>query len=311
MESKKPHALVQHYAAHYPGILPIEHSLNFFVHCSEARVRRLKHGTRLTDAVQSHHNIFIQAVRPRKALIPSETDLQLLKQGSTLGLGRAMRSSTEAYYPLDQLVRGVRDFSPALREYQACKAFRPDLERKKHQFLSSYFLERYSRLSAEIDKLPKCRKLDQSLLFSDSNTHFRRSVDPFIDKIDRIDEEIREEMREKEEMRLKEQYKKAQELRYIETLRRTEARIRPKRVEMLRPKIEAYLNSAIYPETPEMATETLPSPRSLPLVLSPEPFSERSTGLEIELTGRGKKQLGCSTPSSRIKKAVARALDFQ
>ena len=305
MESRKAPTLVQHYAVHYPSILPVEHSLNFFVHCSEARVRRLKHGTRLTDAVQSHLNIFSQTFHPRNPLPPSETDLQLLQQGTTLGLGRPVRSSVEAYYPLDQLITGKRDFSPAMREYQASKAFRPDLERKKHRFLPNYFKEKYSYMSAKIDKLPNLRKQGENLRFSESNIQFRRTFDPFIDKIDRIDDEIREEMRKKEEMRLKEQYIKAQELRFIESLRRTEARIRPNRVEVLRPKIEVYLNSAIYPETPNRAPETLPSPRSFPLVLSPEPLSERSTGLEIDLTGR----VGY-TPSSRIKKAVARALNF-
>ena len=306
METRYSPALVQHYAANYTGILPVEHSLNFFVNCSEARLRRLRHGTRLTDAVQSHQNIFAQTSHPRRLLIPSETHKQLLQQGARLGLGQSVRSSENSYYPLEQLVNGVQVSSAAMREYRACRLFHPDLERKKHRFLPNYFLERYSQVSAQLD--PQSFVHKQTCLSSaSSNPQLRLSLDPFIDKINRIDEEVREEMRKKEELRLREEHMKAQDLRYIDSLRRTQARMRPKRIEALRPKIQTYLNSAVYPETPLIEAASMCSTRFEPIVLSPEPLSERSTGLDIDLTGRGKNRY---TPSTRIKKAVARALDF-
>ena len=298
--------LTQRFTENYTAYLPQEHSLNFFVQCSEARLRRLKHGTRLTDVVQSHHNIYLSPASPTRLLPPTCTQAHLLTQAALLGLHHTSPSPQEDdYYPWPQLVTGTTQTSPALRTYQRNKLFRPELERQKHRFLPNYFLERYSLLSDKIDGGKRKRTNTNNPFLSHSESSNQTQTDRFVGKIDEIDAFIRAEMQKNEENRRKEADLKAKELRFVESFRRTEGRNHQKPRESAQ--ISEFLSSAVYPSTPKTETTAVSSPGSLPIVFSPQ---SSDSVLFPKLTFRKELQRVGNTPSTRIKKAVARALDF-
>ena len=277
-------AIAKLFTDNYVSILPSENSLNFFVQCSEERLYRVRNGIRLKEAVENHLNIFGSLVKQRKPAHSNEEEHKKLKQAVILGLDHQHpRPVTgNSYFPLETVKESVGQTSAGMKEYIRARKFDPEIERKKHHFLPSYFYERYARISTLLNERQKYEAFEAASPASFAGPQGARKKDakgtikaepedPFIAKIDEIDESIRREVDDKATSKKREEQLRMQKESYIASLIHNK---KPKKVGTdfidhrylklralgqtmysrplaeVKPKIVEFLEKAVFPDTP-------------------------------------------------------------
>jgi len=357
-------AIAKLFTDNYVNILPSENSLNFFVQCSEERLYRVRNGIRLRDAVETHQDIYETLVKQRKPARSNEEEHKKLKQAVILGLDhqRPRPGSGPSYFQLEEVRTAEGQASPGMQEYVKAKKFDAGIERKKHHFLPSYFYERYAKVSTLLNEKQRRDSSDTaspSALTGQQGTRKgngkgmgrAETEDPFIAKIDEIDESIRKEVDEKANSRRREELLRQQKESYIASLihskkpkktgtdfidhrylklRALGRTVYTKPLAEVRPRILEFLEKAVFPDTPPTTPPVplLASIKSSPFLYSQASWLPASAGsstrdkvrtakaesVRSEDLSKGAFHRGRSplaTPSGKIREIVARALSIE